>query len=100
MKTKIFDHLPDETWVYPGHGNDTTPGAERPTWKSGAPAAGKPPRTSQADRSRNPTAGPRDRTRNPAAPEQIECAIDYSLTWANAQSTRLPADRKRNRLAG
>ena len=28
--TKLFDVLPDETWVYPGHGNDTTLGAERP----------------------------------------------------------------------
>lgn len=28
--TKIFDRLPDETWVYPGHGKDTTLGAERP----------------------------------------------------------------------
>jgi glyoxylase-like metal-dependent hydrolase (beta-lactamase superfamily II) len=27
---KIFDRLPDETWVYPGHGGDTTLGAERP----------------------------------------------------------------------
>ena len=27
---KIFDRLPDETWVYPGHGEDTTVGAERP----------------------------------------------------------------------
>jgi glyoxylase-like metal-dependent hydrolase (beta-lactamase superfamily II) len=27
---KIFDKLPDETWVYPGHGKDTTLGAERP----------------------------------------------------------------------
>ncbi|GAA2029229.1 MBL fold metallo-hydrolase [Catenulispora yoronensis] len=27
---KIFDRLPDETWVYPGHGKDTTLGAERP----------------------------------------------------------------------
>ncbi|GAA3005528.1 MBL fold metallo-hydrolase [Kitasatospora sp. NPDC058063] len=27
---KIFDVLPDESWVYPGHGNDTTLGAERP----------------------------------------------------------------------
>ena len=27
---KIFDWLPDETWVYPGHGGDTTLGAERP----------------------------------------------------------------------
>ena len=28
--TKIFALLPDETWVYPGHGKDTTLGAERP----------------------------------------------------------------------
>jgi glyoxylase-like metal-dependent hydrolase (beta-lactamase superfamily II) len=27
---QIFDRLPDETWVYPGHGHDTTVGAERP----------------------------------------------------------------------
>lgn len=27
---KIFDVLPDDTWVYPGHGNDTNLGAERP----------------------------------------------------------------------
>ncbi|MGH3210347.1 MAG: MBL fold metallo-hydrolase [Trebonia sp.] len=27
---KIFDRLPDETWVYPGHGGDTTLGAQRP----------------------------------------------------------------------
>ena len=27
---KIFDRLPDTTWVYPGHGGDTTLGAERP----------------------------------------------------------------------
>jgi len=28
--TKIFERLPDETWFYPGHGNDSTLGAERP----------------------------------------------------------------------
>lgn len=28
--TKVFQRLPDETWVYPGHGNDTTVGVERP----------------------------------------------------------------------
>jgi glyoxylase-like metal-dependent hydrolase (beta-lactamase superfamily II) len=28
--TRLFDNLPDETWVYPGHGFDTTIGAERP----------------------------------------------------------------------
>jgi glyoxylase-like metal-dependent hydrolase (beta-lactamase superfamily II) len=27
---KIFDRLPDATWAYPGHGGDTTLGAERP----------------------------------------------------------------------
>lgn len=27
---RIFDRLPDETCVYPGHGKDTTLGAERP----------------------------------------------------------------------
>ncbi|MFG2756188.1 MBL fold metallo-hydrolase [Streptomyces wuyuanensis] len=30
VETKLFDVLPDETWVYPGHGNDTTLGDERP----------------------------------------------------------------------
>lgn len=28
--SKIFDRLPDETWFYPGHGDDSTLGAERP----------------------------------------------------------------------
>ncbi|MET7902217.1 MBL fold metallo-hydrolase [Streptomyces sp. NPDC005355] len=30
LETKLFEVLPDETWIYPGHGNDTTLGAERP----------------------------------------------------------------------
>lgn len=30
VERKIFDRLPDETWVYPGHGDDTTLGRERP----------------------------------------------------------------------
>ncbi|GHC64363.1 MBL fold metallo-hydrolase [Streptomyces flavofungini] len=30
VETKLFGTLPDETWVYPGHGKDTTLGAERP----------------------------------------------------------------------
>ncbi|PWI43495.1 MBL fold metallo-hydrolase [Streptomyces sp. ICBB 8177] len=30
VEAKLFGQLPDETWVYPGHGNDTTLGAERP----------------------------------------------------------------------
>lgn len=28
--TRLFERLPDETWVYPGHGFDTTLGSERP----------------------------------------------------------------------
>ncbi|MFE3455506.1 MBL fold metallo-hydrolase [Nonomuraea sp. NPDC059194] len=34
---RVFDRLPDETWVYPGHGKDTTLGVERPSlpeWKA------------------------------------------------------------------
>ncbi|OEU88412.1 Zn-dependent hydrolase [Streptomyces abyssalis] len=31
VETKLFAQLPDETWVYPGHGGDTTLGAERPS---------------------------------------------------------------------
>ncbi|KAA1420010.1 MBL fold metallo-hydrolase [Mumia zhuanghuii] len=30
VESKIFDRLPDETWFYPGHGDDSTLGAERP----------------------------------------------------------------------
>ncbi|THA29417.1 MBL fold metallo-hydrolase [Streptomyces sp. A1277] len=30
VETKLFAPLPDETWVYPGHGGDTTLGDERP----------------------------------------------------------------------
>jgi glyoxylase-like metal-dependent hydrolase (beta-lactamase superfamily II) len=30
LESKVFARLPDETWVYPGHGGDTTLGAERP----------------------------------------------------------------------
>ena len=30
VSTKIFDRLPDETWFYPGHGNDSVLGNERP----------------------------------------------------------------------
>ncbi|MEU4684589.1 MBL fold metallo-hydrolase [Streptomyces xinghaiensis] len=30
VESKLFGELPDETWVYPGHGRDTTLGAERP----------------------------------------------------------------------
>jgi glyoxylase-like metal-dependent hydrolase (beta-lactamase superfamily II) len=37
VSEKLFAKLPDETWVYPGHGSDTTLGNERPLlaeWKS------------------------------------------------------------------
>jgi glyoxylase-like metal-dependent hydrolase (beta-lactamase superfamily II) len=30
LRAKVFDRLPDETWFYPGHGDDSTLGAERP----------------------------------------------------------------------
>lgn len=30
LEAKLFDALPDETWIYPGHGKDSTLGAERP----------------------------------------------------------------------
>jgi glyoxylase-like metal-dependent hydrolase (beta-lactamase superfamily II) len=30
VTAKLFDVFPDDTWVYPGHGDDTTLGAERP----------------------------------------------------------------------
>jgi glyoxylase-like metal-dependent hydrolase (beta-lactamase superfamily II) len=35
LQTKVFDRLPDETWFYPGHGDDSTLGTERasiPGW--------------------------------------------------------------------
>jgi glyoxylase-like metal-dependent hydrolase (beta-lactamase superfamily II) len=31
VEHKVFDRLPDETWFYPGHGKDSTLGAERPS---------------------------------------------------------------------
>jgi glyoxylase-like metal-dependent hydrolase (beta-lactamase superfamily II) len=37
VETKLFGRLPDETWFYPGHGDDSTLGAERPhlaEWRS------------------------------------------------------------------
>ena len=30
VTTKVFDRLPDETWFYPGHGDDSTLGEQRP----------------------------------------------------------------------
>ncbi|MGH3458952.1 MBL fold metallo-hydrolase [Aeromicrobium sp.] len=31
VETKLFGRFGDDTWVYPGHGNDTTLGTERPS---------------------------------------------------------------------
>ncbi|QIQ05323.1 MBL fold metallo-hydrolase [Streptomyces liangshanensis] len=31
LESKIFAALPDEAWIYPGHGDDSTLGAERPS---------------------------------------------------------------------
>jgi glyoxylase-like metal-dependent hydrolase (beta-lactamase superfamily II) len=31
VEERLFGALPDDTWVYPGHGGDTTLGAERPS---------------------------------------------------------------------
>jgi glyoxylase-like metal-dependent hydrolase (beta-lactamase superfamily II) len=30
LEAKVFGRLPDDTWFYPGHGNDSTLGKERP----------------------------------------------------------------------
>jgi hypothetical protein len=30
LETKVFGQLSDDSWVHPGHGKDTTIGAERP----------------------------------------------------------------------
>ncbi len=37
VETKLFGRLPDTTWFYPGHGDDSTLGAERaslPEWRA------------------------------------------------------------------
>jgi glyoxylase-like metal-dependent hydrolase (beta-lactamase superfamily II) len=31
LEAKVFGALPDSTWIYPGHGKDSTLGAERPS---------------------------------------------------------------------
>ncbi|HET9143949.1 MBL fold metallo-hydrolase [Actinophytocola sp.] len=30
VSSRVFDQLPDDTWFYPGHGDDSTLGVERP----------------------------------------------------------------------
>ncbi|MDN5917779.1 MAG: MBL fold metallo-hydrolase, partial [Pseudonocardia sp.] len=37
LENRVFGELGDDTWVYPGHGDDTTLGTERPSlpeWRS------------------------------------------------------------------
>ena len=37
VESKLFDRLPDDTWFYPGHGDDSTLGRERaalPEWRA------------------------------------------------------------------
>jgi glyoxylase-like metal-dependent hydrolase (beta-lactamase superfamily II) len=37
LESRVFGELPDDTWVYPGHGDDTTLGRERaslPEWRA------------------------------------------------------------------
>jgi glyoxylase-like metal-dependent hydrolase (beta-lactamase superfamily II) len=37
VESKLFDRLPDDTWFYPGHGDDSTLGTERwslPEWRA------------------------------------------------------------------
>ena len=36
LDRKVFGALPDETWIYPGHGPDTTVGRERAAWRTAA----------------------------------------------------------------
>jgi glyoxylase-like metal-dependent hydrolase (beta-lactamase superfamily II) len=30
LESRVFGELPDETWIYPGHGKDSTLGVEHP----------------------------------------------------------------------
>ena len=41
LESRVFGELPDDTWVYPGHGDDTTLGKERPHLPSGGHVAGR-----------------------------------------------------------
>jgi glyoxylase-like metal-dependent hydrolase (beta-lactamase superfamily II) len=37
LEQRVFEVHPDDTWVYPGHGDDTTLGADRnqlPEWRA------------------------------------------------------------------
>jgi glyoxylase-like metal-dependent hydrolase (beta-lactamase superfamily II) len=37
IQSRVFDYLPDGTWFYPGHGDDSTLGEQKPhinEWRS------------------------------------------------------------------
>src|SRR4051812_50073838 len=64
LEERVFGVLPDETWVYPGHGDDTTLGKERPSlpeWRARGRGGGhprtRPPRACWAVGSTEPTSG-------------------------------------------
>ena len=65
LERKVFGPLPDETWIYPGHGKDTTLGVERPHLHGVAPARlVAPPTARPAGRTAQPTPTPRDIARS------------------------------------
>lgn len=46
VEAKVFGRLPDDTWFSPGHGNDSTLGAERPAlpeWRARGCSPACPP---------------------------------------------------------
>jgi glyoxylase-like metal-dependent hydrolase (beta-lactamase superfamily II) len=50
VEERLFGTLPDDTWVYPGHGKDTTRAPNGPTWTSGGRGAGeRPPHGGRAE---------------------------------------------------
>ena len=70
VEERLFGALPDDTWVYPGHGKDTTIGAERPHLASGASGAGDRVRASGVVRS-----------------DHAECRPGWSLRAMRARRT-------------
>ena len=52
LESRVFGGLPDDTWVYPGHGDDTTLGDERRNSANGVRGAGE-------RKSRSPVTGVR-----------------------------------------
>jgi glyoxylase-like metal-dependent hydrolase (beta-lactamase superfamily II) len=37
VSSRLFDALPDDTWFYPGHGDDSTLGEQKPHLRAEAP---------------------------------------------------------------